>query len=172
MDSRTKYFCYMRTMALKLKRQIVKGWVMRRIFLAILAAAAASSVLAQDPRIVGKLAGVQGLVTVAGGDQLSNAVAGAPLVVGNRIITTSGGGATLVFNNGCEVVLKANESITVTETRNCEAILASVLPVGEIPGAGASFLAGGSSTNTWLVGGAVGLAAILSRQNDSKLSGS
>ena len=100
----------------------------------LIAASAAVSAWAQAPAAVGKLTGVQGLVTIGAGDKLVNAVTGAPLVVGNRIVTTSSGAATLAFDSGCVVPLKANESVVVTPGADCKALLASVAPVGGAAG--------------------------------------
>ncbi len=82
---------------------------MKRTAIFLAAALVALSGWAQgpqtNPKIVGKLKDVQGLVTVGSGDRLGNAVNGGPLVVGNRIIATAGGGATLVYDNGCHIAL-------------------------------------------------------------------
>jgi len=103
---------------------------MKRTAIFLLATLAALSGWAQgtqgDAKVVGKLSAVQGLVTVGSGDRLGNAVNGGPLVVGNRIIATAGGGATLVYDNGCHIALKANEAFTVKEDCDCEFLQASV----------------------------------------------
>ena len=103
---------------------------MNKTAVLLIAASVACSAWAQAPAAVGKLAEVQGLVTIGAGDKLVNAVTGAPLVVGNRIVTTSSGAATLAFDSGCVVALKANESVVVTSGADCKALLASVTPVG------------------------------------------
>ena len=143
------------------------GVVMKKIAVFLLAASAALSVWAQ-PKVVGKLNNVQGLVTVSAGDQLANAVSGAPLIVGNRIITTSSGAVTLSFDNGCDVTLKANESITVQEGRDCAALLASVSPVG----APVAVAAGGSSLLPGLIATGGAIAIIIGSNNKNKTSGS
>ena len=117
--------------------------IMNKTAVLLIAASAAVSAWAQAPAAVGKLSGVQGLVTIGAGDKLVNAVTGAPLVVGNRIVTTSSGAATLAFDSGCVVSLKANESITVAPGADCKAMVASVTPAGAVPVAAAS--AGASS---------------------------
>ena len=61
---------------------------MKRFAVLLLASAAAFAASAQDPKIVGKLTEVQGLVTVSTGDQLINASEGTPALEGSRIITT------------------------------------------------------------------------------------
>ncbi len=112
--------------------------IMNKTAVLLIAASAAVSAWAQAPAAVGKLSGVQGLVTIGAGDKLVNAVTGAPLVVGNRIVTTSSGAATLAFDSGCVVSLKANESVVVTPGADCKALLASVTPVGGAAAAGAA----------------------------------
>jgi hypothetical protein len=104
--------------------------IMKNIAVLLVAASAVMSARGQAPQTVGKLTAVQGLVTIGAGDKLANAVTGAPLVVGNRIVTTSSGAATLAFDSGCVVALKANESVTVTSGADCKALLAAVKPVG------------------------------------------
>jgi hypothetical protein len=152
---------------------------MKNIAVFLIAASAAWSAWAQTPQatpaIVGRLTGVQGLVTVGGGDSLVNAVTGAPLVVGNRIVTTSSGAATLAFESGCVVALKANESITVTSGADCKALLAAVQPVG---GAAAVAVVAGASAGgagvvlpaMLIVGGAI--LAIGDANSGSRVSGS
>ena len=119
--------------------------IMNKTAVLLIAASVAVSVWAQAPAAVGKLAEVQGLVTIGAGDKLVNAVTGAPLVVGNRIVTTSSGAATLAFDSGCVVALKANESVTVTSGADCKALLASVTPVGGAVPVVAAASAGASS---------------------------
>jgi hypothetical protein len=69
---------------------------MKKVAIALIATVAALSVWAQqpkqEPKIIGKLINVTGLVTVSSGNRLSNVVEGAPLIVDDRIITTSTGG--------------------------------------------------------------------------------
>ena len=123
--------------------------IMNKTAVLLIAASAAVSAWAQAPAAVGKLSGVQGLVTIGAGDKLVNAVTGAPLVVGNRIVTTSSGAATLAFDSGCVVALKANESVVVTPGADCKALLASVAPVG------------GGAAAVPVVGGCIGRRVLL-----------
>jgi hypothetical protein len=132
---------------------------MKKIAVLLIATSAALSVWAQAPAVVGKLSGVQGLVTIGAGDKLVNAVTGTPLMAGDRVITTSSGAATLAFDSGCVVDLKANESITVTSGADCKALLAAVAPVG----AGAAVAATGAAaagTSSYLVPALLGVGAI------------
>ena len=142
---------------------------MKRIAIALIATFAALSVWAQQPKVVGKLINVTVLVTISSGNQASNVVEGAPLVVDDRIITTSTGGVTLDFDNGCDVTLKANESIKVSDDKDCAALWAAVTPVG----GPAAVVTATSSTIPALVIGAGGAAAIIiSNNNKNKSSGS
>ena len=144
---------------------------MKRIAIALIATFAALSVWAQQPKVVGKLINVTGLVTVSSGNQASNVVEGAPLVVDDRIITTSTGGVTLDFDNGCDVTLKANESIKVSDEKDCAALWAGVTPVGGPVAVAAAV--GTSSMIPALVIGAGGAAAIIiSNRDKNKASGS
>jgi len=137
----------------------------------LIATFAALSVWAQQPKVVGKLINVTGLVTISSGNQASNVVEGAPLVVDDRIITTSTGGVTLDFDNGCDVTLKANESIKVSDEKDCAALWAGVTPVGGPVAVAAAV--GTSSMIPALVIGAGGAAAIIiSNNNKNKSSGS
>lgn len=130
---------------------------MKKFVVLLVASSAAFLVSAQGaPKAVGKLTNVQGFVTIAGGGQLANAVSGAALIVGNRIITTSGGGVTLAYDNGCSVTLKANESFTVQANSDCSALLASVGSVG-----GPAPAAVGASPNLLVAGGMSAAAALL-----------
>jgi len=121
---------------------------MKNIAVLLVAASAVMSAWAQAPQTVGKLTAVQGLVTIVAGDKLANAVTGAPLVVGNRIVTTSSGAATLAFDSGCVVALKANESVVVTSGADCKALLAAVKPVG---GAAVAVVAGAGAAGAGTV---------------------
>lgn len=142
---------------------------MKKIAIALIATFAALSVWAQQPKVVGKLINVTGLVTVSSGNQVSNVVEGAPLVVDDRVITTSTGGVTLDFDNGCDVTLKENESIKVSDDKDCAALWAAVTPVG----GPAAVVTATSSTIPALVIGAGGAAAIIiSNRDKNKASGS
>ena len=133
---------------------------MNKTAVLLIAASVAASAWAQAPAAVGKLSGVQGLVTIGAGDKLVNAVTGAPLVVGNRIVTTSSGAATLAFDSGCVVSLKANESITVAPGADCKALLASVTPVGGAAVAGAATGAAAAGASSYILPALLGVGVI------------
>jgi hypothetical protein len=107
----------------------------RMAFLLIAAFSAMSFSLAalgqqSQPKVVGKLKDVKGLVTVTTGDMLATAVSGAPLIADTRIVATSSGEVILNFDIGCDIKLEANQSIRVRDGLNCAALLASVESVG------------------------------------------
>ncbi|HWR80003.1 MAG TPA: hypothetical protein VN303_07375 [Pseudomonas sp.] len=144
-----------------------QGVVMiKRLVIALLAATSAMSVWAQAPKVVGKFANLTGLVTVSSGDSLSSAVNGGVFAVGNRVVTTSSGGVTLKFDNGCDLTLNANESVTVDENNQCK--------LAAIPTRGQTMVAAGAGGNFvpfWFAGGGA-LAVILTTQKNTKISGS
>lgn len=146
----------------------------RALVVILLAGSAALSAWAQapqkEPKVVGKLVNVEGIVMVSSGQSLANAVNGTNLIVGNRIATTSSGAVTLNFDNGCDIKLKANESITVVSSDNCAALLAAVRPV---PGAGVPVAAAGSVSLVPVVLFAGGAAAVIATQrSQNRTSGS
>ena len=104
---------------------------MKKIAIALIATFAALSVWAQPslqtpapvqtPQSVGMAVNVTGLVTQSFRNQLSNVVEKMPLYVDARIMTSSTGGVTLDFDNGCDVTLKENESIKVSDDKDCAA---------------------------------------------------
>jgi len=149
---------------------------MNKFSIGLLATMVAASVLAQEPKqepqVVGKLADVSGLVTVTFGDKLTNAEKGGPLIVKSRIVSTSSGSVTLKFDSGCEVTLKGQESITVSDNNNCAALWASVQQYGA--GAPVSVAAGTGSSNLipGLILGAGAIGIIVSNNNKNKTSGS
>lgn len=137
---------------------------MKHAALILLTALSAGSVLAQDvaspSRIVGKLKDVQGFVTVVNVGQLSNAVSGAPLVAGSRVVATSGGSASLVYDNGCVIALKSNQSFSVQANASCKDLMASVGSVGGPDGSKVGSTSGPNS-NILVSGGTAVLAAAL-----------
>ncbi len=145
----------------------------KQICIALLAAGTAMSALAQGtqaPKVVGKFANVTGLVTVSTADSLANAVNGASFAIGSRVVATASGGVTLKFDNGCDLTLKANESVTVSENSQCKlAALPSTGP-SVVPAAGVG--AGTSALGPVLLVGGAAIAVVFSRNGNNKTSGS
>jgi hypothetical protein len=143
---------------------------MKKILIALLAAVTAVSVWAQEPKVIGKIVNVAGLVTVTRGDSLVNATNDAPLMADSRIVTTGSGKATLQFDNGCDITLENNQSITVKDGQTCTALWAAVNSNGAQV---ATAVAAGSSNlvpGLILVAGAIGV--IITSNNKNKSSGS
>jgi len=88
---------------------------MKKTLFALLLASAAGATLAQQAPYA-TIKSVEGLVTITSGNQLSNATADMPLPRGAQVLSTSSGVATVVFSNGCEVTLRAGQSLLIEET--------------------------------------------------------
>lgn len=144
---------------------------MKKLATALVAVSAVLSVSAQEPKFVGRLINVTGLVTIGNSVGLSNVTERTRFAVGDRIVTTGSAGVTLDFDNGCDVTLKENESIKVSDSNDCAALWAAVNPSGGAMGAAAA-AAGGSGVlpGVILVGG--GVAAIIISRDKTKTSGS
>lgn len=140
---------------------------MKQVSVALLAACAAMSVWGQAPKVVGKFANVIGLVTISSGESLSNVVNGGAFAVGSRVVATASGGVTLKFDNGCDLTLKANESVTVDENNKCTLV---AIPSGA-PGASTAAGAGGTLGPALILGGTAGAVVLIGR-NNNKTSGS
>lgn len=151
---------------------------MKRFIVALLAAVSALSVWSQqpkqEPKIVGKTVGVTGLVSVVNGLQMTTVIENMPMVVDTQILTSSTGGVTLEFDNGCDVTLKGNESIKVSEARECKLLWALVKPVGAPLGVVAAGAGGTMVPAFFLVAGGTAAAAavIVTNQNRTRASGS
>ena len=85
---------------------------------------------------VGVVARVEGLVTVSQDNTLGNAFKGQVILQNARVATTATGSTTIMLNNGCVIVLKPNQAVTVDYRRECKEILASIRPSGIVSGFG------------------------------------
>lgn len=113
---------------------------------------------------VARLRAVVGNVLVSGQSGLSSAEVGGALLEGSRVITTAEAKAVVVYKDGCEVSLGANERLEIENDLPCgERILLAqsifVQPGGLALAAGAAGAAGGATAA--VLGGAIpaGLAA-------------
>lgn len=115
---------------------------------------AGTAVLAQT--VLGRVAEVQGVVTISDGVTVGTATPGSVIMGGTRFVTASSGAARLTMENGCVISLKPNESLTVGSGMSCQELLAAVQPV-----AGAPVVAGGGGAGLGpvLAGGALLAAA-------------
>ena len=71
----------------------------------------AGAAFAQAPAVLGKVANVEGVVTISDGVTVGTAVPGTVITQGNRFVTASSGAARLTMDNGCIINLKPNESL-------------------------------------------------------------
>jgi len=115
---------------------------MRSNLFAFFTAAALSSVaLAQTATVteLGQVSVVRGLVTMSLGSSVATVQVDTPIFDGARFVTSSSGGATLKFSNGCTLELKQNEWVMIDSTRDCPDLIASIQSTVE-RGAGAEML--------------------------------
>jgi hypothetical protein len=121
---------------------------------AVLAQSATPSPAGGKP-ILGKAIEVKGLVTVSDEFGVSRVVLNNAVIDRSRFVTSSSGWATLRLNNGCEIVLKPNQAVTIEHEKPCDALWASLESLGTPPGL---VLAGSAEP---LVPFALGAAVIL-----------
>lgn len=87
---------------------------------------AAGAAMAQAP--LGTVTQVQGIATVTTGTSGAAIAAGAPVVNGARVITTSSGTVTLRLNNGCTVTVPPGHALTVVSGLSCQQLTAAITP--------------------------------------------
>ena len=116
-----------------------------RLALALAALLAAPAALAQQ--LPARLKEINGNVLVSKDAALGAAQAGLPLTEGTRVITTTGAGALVVYEDGCEVRLKENERFEVETGKPCAALVALTTaapqPAVGVIGLASSLLPGG-----------------------------
>lgn len=110
---------------------------------------------------VARLRGVVGNVLVSGESGLSSAEGSAALLEGSRVITTAEAKAVVVYNDGCEVTLEANQRLEIENDLPCREriLLAQSIFLG--PGAlaaGAAGATGGAAAA--VLGGTLPVAGI------------
>ncbi|HVE51981.1 MAG TPA: hypothetical protein VNB23_01215 [Ramlibacter sp.] len=91
------------------------------------ASLAAASVFAQA--ILGTVTSVEGVATVTTGTTGTAISAGAPIVNGARVITTSTGSVTFRLANGCTITVPPGHAVTVQSNLSCEQLRAAMRPV-------------------------------------------
>src|SRR6188768_2497287 len=84
----------------------------------------AATALAQAQ--LGTVTSVNGVATVTTGTSGTAVTAGAPIVEGARVITTSSGSLTFRLANGCTVNVPAGHAVTVSSSLNCQQLQAAV----------------------------------------------
>ena len=134
------------------------------------------TLLAQAPRTgVAQLKEVQGNVLVSRESGLGAGSEALRLGAGTRVITTNKSGVIVVYDDGCEVTLKANERFQVEDGKPCAALVAqpqSILatPEGATAVASAGSAAAYAATLPALGGALAGLAAMRGRQESQPVS--
>lgn len=153
---------------------------------------AVSAVLAQTPagERVATLRVIEGNVLLSDATGLSSGEDAAPLLKGSRVITTANSQATVVYRDGCEVTLKANQRLEIDVDRPCKERIAQAQSIFLEPagmalaaggaaaggGAAAAVLGGALAGTTGIVAGVAGvaglggLAALASGRGDSTVS--
>jgi hypothetical protein len=94
--------------------------------------------------VLGKAAELEGLVTVSDGAAVSRVVLNQPVIRHTRYVTSSTGYVTLKMDNGCDIVLKPNQALTVDDEQDCGALWAAIESLG-----------GNYAIAPFIVGGAV-----------------
>jgi hypothetical protein len=87
----------------------------------------AAAALAQAQ--LGTVTSVNGVATVTTGTSGTAITAGAPIVEGARVITTSSGSLTFRLASGCTVNVPPGHGVTVSSGLSCQQLQASVQPV-------------------------------------------
>lgn len=153
----------------------------------------AAARIAQSPRAgspdatpigtpVARLRGIEGNVLVSGETGLSSAEGAVRLLEGSRVITTAESRAVVVYDDGCEVTLEANQRHEVERDLPCgERILLAhsiFLEPGGIAlaagaagaGGAAAAILGGTLPAAGLAAGTVGLAALVAERDHTPVS--
>ena len=79
---------------------------------------------------VATLSGQEGTVLVNQGEQFITAAEAQALNAGDRVMVMEGGSATIVFNDGCELVLASGSLASIPAESTCEGAVASVQQIG------------------------------------------
>lgn len=127
------------------------------------AALAAAPAFAQSLGSVSSVTGVATMTTNTGGTAV---VAGAPVVNGARIVTTSTSTVTVSLNNGCKVSVPPAHGVTFSSTMNCQQAMAAVQPVTPVASRptttvlGQSSSGGGGGLPVAIWAAAIGIATV------------
>ena len=131
---------------------------------------------AQEPRTgVAQLKDVQGNVLVSRESGLGAGREGLRLSKGMRVITTNKSSVIVVYDDGCEVKLKANERFEIQTGKPCAALAAlpeSILatPAGAAVAASAGSAAAFAAALPALGGALAGLEALRSMRESNPVS--
>ena len=92
----------------------------------LIAALFATAAFAQT---LGTVTSVNGVATVTTGTAGTAITAGAPIVEGARVITTSTGSVTFRLASGCVINVPPGSAVTVRSALSCQQLQASIQPV-------------------------------------------
>jgi hypothetical protein len=110
---------------------------------------------------VARLRDVVGNVLVSGESGLSSAEGSASLLEGSRVITTAEAKAVVVYNDGCEVTLEANQRLEIENDLPCRQRILLAQSIFLEPGALAAGAAGATGgVAAAVLGGTVPVAGI------------
>lgn len=110
---------------------------------------------------VARLRGVVGNVLVSGESGLSSAEGSAALLEGSRVITTAEAKAVVVYNDGCEVILEANQRLEIENDLPCKDRILLAQSIFLEPGALAAGAAGATGgVAAAVLGGTLPVAGI------------
>jgi hypothetical protein len=131
------------------------------LVLAIAASLAAAHAVAQQPARDGiaQLKAVKGNVLLSREAGLAAGGEAARVVERTRVITTANSEVIVVYDNGCEVRLQANQRFEVDARKPCAALIASVESI-LVPPAGAVMAGSAGAAGFWNVVPALGGLAI------------
>lgn len=111
---------------------------------------------------LGTITSVNGVATVTTGTVGTAISAGAPIVDGARVITTSSGTVNLRLNNGCTATVPPGHAVTVLASLSCDQLRAAIQPVNTaVTTTTAPAVAGAAAVPTPSTGVLAGLAAVL-----------
>ena len=110
---------------------------------------------------VARLRGVVGNVLVSGESGLSSADGSAALLEGSRVITTAEAKAVVVYKDGCEVALEANQRLEIENDLPCKERILLAQSIFLEPGALAAGAAGATGgVAAAVLGGTLPVAGI------------
>lgn len=138
-----------------------------QLVLAVAASLAAAHAFAQQPAREGiaQLKGVKGNVLLSRESGLAAGGDATRVVERTRVITTANSEVIVVYDNGCEVRLQANQRFEVDSRKPCAALIASVESILVQP-AGAAIAGSAGAAGFWnlvpVLGGIAIGAAIVS----------
>lgn len=116
------------------------------------------SAAAMSQGVIGTVDTVKGLVTVSDANSVNTAVPGMSITDGARLVASSSGTATITINRNCHLTLEPNQSVTVSQDKSCNQMVAAIqtLPAAGTGVAAAPGAAGGAA-GTAAAGGGSGL---------------